>query len=77
MNNLLNNINGWIANGPYGNDLMATSYSSGAVAAGDAAAESYASDTEHAIFIPEIWADAIDAAFKKKLILGLIYLLLV
>ena len=33
-------------------------------------AASYASDTELAVFIPEIWADAVRAAFKKQLVLG-------
>ena len=31
---------------------------------------SYASDTELAVFIPEIWADAVRASFKKNLVLG-------
>lgn len=33
-------------------------------------AASYASDTELAVFIPEIWADAVRAAFKKNMVLG-------
>ena len=33
-------------------------------------AASYASDTELAVFIPEIWADAVRASFKKNLVLG-------
>jgi len=33
-------------------------------------AASYASDTELAVFIPEMWADAVRAAFKKQLVLG-------
>tara|TARA_Y100001938_G_C8084914_1_gene431363 strand:- start:1375 stop:2322 length:948 start_codon:yes stop_codon:yes gene_type:complete len=33
-------------------------------------AASYASDTELAVFIPEIWTDAVRASFKKNLVLG-------
>ena len=33
-------------------------------------AASYASDTELAVFIPEIWADAVRASFKKNLVMG-------
>ncbi|QDP49206.1 MAG: putative minor capsid protein 10B [Prokaryotic dsDNA virus sp.] len=33
-------------------------------------AASQASDTELAVFIPEIWSDAVRAAFKKNLVLG-------
>tara|TARA_R100000654_G_scaffold507_1_gene1925 strand:+ start:355 stop:1302 length:948 start_codon:yes stop_codon:yes gene_type:complete len=33
-------------------------------------AASYASDTELAVFIPEIWAEAVRASFKKNLVLG-------
>ena len=33
-------------------------------------AASYASDTELAVFIPEIWAQAVRASFKKGLVLG-------
>ena len=33
-------------------------------------AASYASDTELAVFIPEMWADAVRASFKKQLVLG-------
>jgi len=33
-------------------------------------AASQASDTELAVFIPEIWADAVRASFKKTLIMG-------
>ena len=33
-------------------------------------AASQASDTELAVFIPEIWADAVRASFKKNLIMG-------
>ena len=31
---------------------------------------SQASDTELAVFIPEIWADAVRASFKKSLVMG-------
>ena len=33
-------------------------------------AASYASDTELAVFIPELWAQAVRASFKKGLVLG-------
>ena len=33
-------------------------------------AASYASDVELAVFIPEIWADAVRASFKKSLVMG-------
>ena len=33
-------------------------------------AASYASDTELAVFIPEMWADAVRASFKKSLVMG-------
>ena len=33
-------------------------------------AASYASDVELAVFIPEIWADAVRASFKKNLVMG-------
>ena len=33
-------------------------------------AASYASDTELAVFIPEVWAQAVRASFKKGLVLG-------
>lgn len=33
-------------------------------------AASYASDTELAVFIPQIWTDAVRASFKKSLVLG-------
>ena len=33
-------------------------------------AASQASDTELAVFIPEIWADAVRASFKKSLVMG-------
>ena len=32
--------------------------------------ESYSSGTENAVFIPELWADAIRSTFKKNLVLG-------
>ena len=32
--------------------------------------ESQASDTELAVFIPEIWSDAVRASFKKSLVMG-------
>ena len=32
-------------------------------------AASYASDTELAVFIPELWAEAVRASFKKNLVL--------
>ena len=33
-------------------------------------AASYASDTELAVFIPELWAEAVRASFKKNLVLA-------
>ena len=33
-------------------------------------AASYASDTELAVFIPEVWAQAVRASFKKNMVLG-------
>ena len=33
-------------------------------------AATYASDAELAVFIPEIWADAVRASFKKNLVMG-------
>jgi hypothetical protein len=42
---------------------MATAYSS-------VTQETYANDTEAAVFIPEVWTDAIRASFKKSLVLG-------
>ena len=42
---------------------MATAYSG-------VTQESYASDSELAVFIPEIWAQAVRASFKKNLVLG-------
>ena len=32
--------------------------------------ESYSSGTENAVFIPELWGDAIRSTFKKNLVLG-------
>ena len=65
MNNLLNNINGWVGNGPYGNDLMATTASYDAD-------DFHRSSSELAEFIPEIWGDYIRASFKQALKLGVL-----
>ena len=62
MNLLLNNIQGWAQNGYAGNHLMATAFAT--------TSTGQEVDTELAVFVPELWADAVRASFKKNTVLA-------
>ena len=55
MNYLLNNIQGWVQNGPSGNHLMAST---------DVSA-TYAAEAGASAFVPEVWAAGVAAYFEK------------
>ena len=63
MNLLLNNIQGWVQDGYAGNHLqMATGFAT--------TSTGQEVDTELAVFVPELWADAVRASFKKNTVLA-------
>ena len=67
MNHLINNIHGWVHNGPMGNDLMALT------PAGDATVGSNVGDLDGnddlGVMIPALWSSAIYRYFEKSLVL--------
>tara|TARA_R100001443_G_scaffold116495_2_gene137060 strand:- start:2090 stop:3103 length:1014 start_codon:yes stop_codon:yes gene_type:complete len=62
MLNLLNNIQGWVQSGPMGNDLQ---IANAKVITGGL---NEAGTTSHNVFVPEVWAPAVEVAFKDKLV---------
>jgi len=65
MNHLLNNVQGWVHNGPYGNDLMAiTTFHAANTTAGDTTGVGNVDEV-----IPEMWAQSIYGYFERQLVL--------
>tara|TARA_B100000424_G_scaffold169771_1_gene130716 strand:+ start:870 stop:1907 length:1038 start_codon:yes stop_codon:yes gene_type:complete len=67
MNNLLTNIQGWIQNGPMGNvlnDIENAHITSGGLGQTAVGAGNRSWD----VFVPEVWAPAVELAFKDKLV---------
>ena len=65
MNNLFNLIQGWVHNGPSGNDKMMAITGGFAASAGSEAT----GETDLDLAIPELWASAIFGYFEASLIL--------
>ena len=56
------NIQGWVQSGPMGNDLQ---FENAKIIAGGL---NSATDKSHDVFVPEVWAPAVELAFKDKLV---------
>ena len=62
MNNLLSNIQGWVQSGPMGNVLQ---FENAKIITGGLNGTGTPS---HDVFVPEVWAPAVELAFKNKLV---------
>lgn len=62
MNNLLSNIQGWVQSGPMGNVLQ---FENAKIITGGL---NGTGSPSHDVFVPEVWAPAVELAFKNKLV---------